>query len=198
MEYIMKYCPECKAEYKDEAMVCSDCNTLLVSSLPESRPMEECDTCGGEVELDSDFCPHCGTLFAEDQYSCTNHPTGVAAGVCVICQQVFCDKCLFKKNGRQFCKDHAAVEVSEGWAVVLKTHDYIEAEIIRGKLDSAGITTNRRNTGNIATLADGFIDNSLGRTIFKYPIKIYVPANQYTDALNIVNEKFLDGELDQH
>jgi hypothetical protein len=194
----MKYCPECKTEYIDDAMFCSDCNALLVTSLPKPQPMDECDKCGGEVDFDSDFCPQCGSLFAEEQYSCTNHPTGIATGVCVICHQLFCDECLTEKNGRLLCTEHAAVEVSEGWALVVKTSDYMEAEIFRGKLESAGIATNPRNTGNIATLADGFIDNALGRTIFKYPIKIYVPSNQYLEAVKIVDEKFSDDEIKQH
>ncbi len=191
----MKYCPECKTEYTDDAVFCADCNVLLANTLPESRPMDECDHCGGEVDLDSDYCPQCGTLFAEDQYSCTNHPTGIATGVCVICHQLFCDQCLTEKNNRFLCTAHASVEVSEGWALVVKSSDYMEAEIIRGKLESAGITTNRRNTGNIATIADGFIDNALGRTIFKYPIKIFVPSNRYLEAVKIVNENFSESEM---
>ena len=186
----MKYCPECNAEYTDEATVCSDCNALLVTELPQSQPMDECDVCGAEVDFDSDFCPRCGTLFAEGQYSCTNHPTGIAAGVCVICHQLFCNDCLTKKNGKFLCTAHSDVELSEGWALIVKSPDYMKAEIIRGKLESAGIPTNPRNTGNIATLADGFIDNALGRTIFKYPIKIFVPASHYLEAQNIVKEEF--------
>ncbi|MDD8019200.1 MAG: zinc ribbon domain-containing protein [Bacteroidota bacterium] len=192
----MQFCPNCKTEYTDEAEICADCQIPLVDQLPDdvNAGLEECENCNGKYEFDSDYCPHCGTLFAEDQYSCTNHPTGVAAGVCVICHQLFCEKCLTKKNGRYLCSDHAAVEVSEGWALVFKSSDYIEAEIIHGKLESAGITTNRRNTGNIATLADGFIDNALGRTIFKYPIKIFVPSNHYLEAIKIVNENFSESE----
>lgn len=194
----MKYCPECKTEYSDDALFCADCNVLLVNTLPVPEPMDECDNCGGDVGFDSDYCPRCGTLFAEDQYSCTKHPTKVATGVCVICHQLFCDDDLVEKNGRFLCTEHADIELSEGWALVLKSTDYMFAEIIRGKLESAGIKTNPRNTGNIATLADGFIDNSLGRTIFKYPIKIFVPANKYVEALEIVNEKFSDDEIEQY
>ncbi|MEW5799259.1 MAG: zinc ribbon domain-containing protein [Bacteroidota bacterium] len=182
----MQFCPNCKTEYTDEAELCADCGIPLVEKLPEPEPMDVCEECGADIGLDSDFCPFCGTLFAEGQYSCTKHPIAVATGVCVICQQLYCDECLSKKNGKFLCSDHKEIEVSEGWAMIFKTGDYIEAEIIRGKLENAGIPTNPRNVGNIATLADGFIDNSLGRTIFKYPVKIFVPTERYFDALSVV------------
>lgn len=186
----MKFCPNCKTEYKDEAIFCADCNILLVDSLPEPVPMNECDNCGGEVDLDSDFCPQCGTLFAEDQYSCTNHPIAVAVGICVICQQLFCGECLTKKNKRYFCSEHSAIEASEGWTVVFSTSDFYEAQIVKGKLENAGIVTLSKNTTNIGVLADGFMDTTLGRTIFKYPIKIFVPADKFLEAQNIVKEDF--------
>jgi hypothetical protein len=185
---MMKFCPNCKIEYTDEAIFCSDCNILLVEALPVPAPMNQCDNCSGEVDLDSDYCPQCGTLYAEDQYSCTNHPTGIATGVCVVCQKLFCNECLSEKKKRLYCTDHVHIEASEGWTVIFSSTDYFEAEIIRGKLDSAGITTHSTNTTNIGVLADGFMDNALGRTIFRYPIKIFVPADQYLSAKEILSE----------
>lgn len=44
------------------------------------------------------------------------------------------------------------------------------------------------NTTNIGVLADGFMDNALGRTIFKYPIKIFVPADQFLTAQEILSD----------
>ncbi len=184
----MQFCPNCKSEYTDETHLCSDCGIPLVDKLPVPESTDECDECGADIGLDSDYCPFCGTLFAEDQYSCTKHPIAVATGVCVICRELFCNECLTRKNGNNLCTDHRNIEVSEGWALIFKTGDYIEAEIVRGTLVNAGIPTNPRNTGNIATLADGFIDNMLGRTIFKYPVKLFVPADRYFDALSIVLE----------
>jgi hypothetical protein len=182
----MQFCPNCKTEYTDEAMLCADCRIPLVERLPESQPMDVCDECSADIGLDSDFCPYCGTLFAEDQYSCTKHPLAVATGVCVICQELYCSDCLKKVQGKFLCTDHQHIEVSEGWAVVFQTGDRIEADIIRGKLENAGIATNPRNTTSISMMADGFIDNALGRTIFKYPIKIFVPTERYVDALAVV------------
>ena len=36
----MKYCPECKSEYRDEYDICSDCGAVLK---PEEKKMEETD-----------------------------------------------------------------------------------------------------------------------------------------------------------
>ncbi|KAB2925743.1 MAG: hypothetical protein F9K22_02260 [Bacteroidetes bacterium] len=183
---VMKFCPDCRTEYTDEARVCADCSAMLIGTLPAPDPMDTCDVCGGDMGLDSDYCPRCGTLYAADQYSCTRHPLHISTGVCIVCQQLFCDECLTRKGVYHLCPDHALVEISEGWALVHTSPDYMEAEIVRGKLESHGITTNPRNTGNIATLADGFIDNALGRTIFKYPLKIFVPVEQYFDAMEVI------------
>jgi RNA polymerase subunit RPABC4/transcription elongation factor Spt4 len=191
----MQFCPNCKTEYTDEAELCADCGIPLVDKLPVAEPMDVCDKCGADIGFDSDYCPFCGTLFAEDQYSCSNHPIAVATGVCVICQQLFCPECISVKNGKHLCRDHASIEVSEGWALVFKTADFIEAEIIRGKLENAGIPVNPRNVGNIATLADGFIDNPLGRTIFKYPVKVFVPLEKYFEAVEVVNQDFSNDVL---
>lgn len=184
----MKFCPNCRTEYTDEAIFCADCNILVVESLPKPEAMNECDNCGGSVDLDSDYCPQCGTLYAEDQYSCTNHPTGVATGVCVVCQQLFCEQCLTEKNKRFYCSEHAEIEYKEGWAMIFSSSDFYEAEIVRGSLESAGITIHSTNTTNIGVMADGFMDNALGRTIFKYPIKLFVPSDQYLTAQQILSE----------
>jgi hypothetical protein len=178
----MKFCASCRSEYTDEGIFCSECNILLVDSLPVPAPMNQCDNCGGEVDLDSDFCPQCGTLYAEDQYSCTKHPTGIATGVCVICQQLFCTECLNEKNNRLYCDAHIDIEASEGWTVIFTSADFYEAAIVRGRLESGGFVTNTANATNIGYMSDGIMDNALGRIIFKYPIKIFVPADQYLNA----------------
>jgi len=152
--------------------------------------MNQCDNCGGEVDLDSDFCPQCGTLYAEDQYSCTNHPTGIATGVCVICQQLFCTECLNEKHKRLYCDKHVAIESSEGWTVIFLTADIYEAEIIRTRLESGGFANHSTNTMNIGLLSDGIMDNPLGRIIFKYPIKIFVPADTYLAAQEFLSTQF--------
>lgn len=186
----MPYCPQCNTEFTDQAQLCADCEIPLVDNLPEPEQMDVCDKCGAEIGIDSDFCPFCGTLYAEDHFSCTHHPISVASGVCIICHKLFCKDCLISKRGKYLCRDHESIEISEGWAVVFKTGDFILAEIVRGKLENSGIATNPRNVGNISVLADGFFDNALGRAIFKYPVKIFVPLHQYFEALEIVKSDF--------
>jgi len=82
-----------------------------------------------------------------------------------------------------------AVEVSEDWAVAFKSVDYYEANIVRGKLESAGITVNPRNNTSIGFIADGFIDSAIGRSILRYPVKVFVPLDQYLDAVDILKEE---------
>lgn len=188
----MVFCPNCRTEYTDEAHLCSDCQIPLIEKLPDPVAVEQCDQCGKDIGVDSDFCPYCGALFAEGQYSCTNHPIAIATAVCVVCQQLFCDECISVRYGNHLCRDHKNIEVSAGWAMVYKTGDFMEAEIMRGKIENEGIKTNPKNTANIAMMADGFIDNALGRTIFKYPIKIFVPVDRYFDALKVVHEDYSD------
>lgn len=184
----MKVCPNCKTEYEDIATVCSDCGAELVAALPELSPLDICDTCGREAPMDMDFCPHCGTLYAEGEFSCTNHPIAIATGVCIICQQLYCSECLVEKKNRLLCIGHRDIELREDWALIFKSADFYEAQIIRGKLESAGITTNPLNTTNPGFLADGMIESAIGRAILRYPIKIFVPIDQFLEAEEILSD----------
>ncbi len=88
------------------------------------------------------------------------------------------------------CEEHRKVEVSEDWAVAFQSVDYYEANIVRGKLESAGITVNPRNNASIGFIADGFIEGPIGRSILKYPVKVFVPLDQYLDAVKVVADEF--------
>jgi hypothetical protein len=185
----MKNCPTCNIEYDDVATQCSDCGTLLIESMSKQEvTLDTCDNCGKEAPVDRDFCPHCGTLFADNQYSCTNHPIAVATGVCIICEQLFCDDCLTQKNKKNLCIGHREVEVREDWALAYKSVDFYEAQIIRAKLESAGITVNPTNNSNPGFMADGMIESTIGRTLLRYPIKIFVPLDEYLEACEVLDE----------
>ena len=188
----MPFCPNCKTEYIAGITRCSDCNVSLVERLPDERPAEyeECGNCSERVTAESDFCIHCGVLLSEDNFSCEKHLSSKAIAVCVICRRLMCDECTKKKAGRMFCDDHKNVEISEDWAVAFQSVDYYEANIVRGKLESAGITVNPRNNTSIGFIADGFIEGAIGRSILKYPVKVFVPLDQYLSAVEIVNEEF--------
>ncbi len=59
--------------------------------------------CGDEVTEDSDFCPHCGVLFAEaGDVFCDEHQQKPATGVCIICRKVFCEECGVVGTWTQF------------------------------------------------------------------------------------------------
>ena len=184
----MKFCPNCKIEYEDVAKLCADCGSILVDSLPAPEPLDECDNCGREAPFDMDYCPHCGTLYASDHYSCTQHPIAVAAGVCIICQQLYCSECLTKKQKKYFCEKHKEIEVREDWALVFQSTDFYLAQIIRGKLESAGVTVNPTNTTNPGFMADGMIESAIGRALLRYPIKVYVPLDEYLAAAAVLTD----------
>ncbi len=101
-----------------------------------------------------------------------------------------CENCVERKGVQMFCEEHKKIEISEDWAVAFQSFDYYEANIVRGKLESAGITVNPRNNASIGFLADGFFEGPIGRTILKYPVKVFVPLDQYLKAVEIVQEEF--------
>jgi Double zinc ribbon len=188
----MPFCPNCKTEYVTGIRKCVDCEVDLVESLPEHNAVsyQSCPNCSGDVTLDSDFCPHCGVIIGEEKFFCAAHSDRGVEAVCIICNTLLCEECSRIKNHRAFCKEHEGVEVSEDWAVAFKSFDYYEANIVRGKLESAGISVTPRNNIGIGFLADGFLETPLARTILKYPVKVFVPINQYLDAVKVVNESW--------
>ncbi len=159
----MPFCPKCKTEYIAGVTRCSDCDILLVDSLPEDHPIiyEECGNCSEPVTVESDFCVHCGVLLSEENFFCEKHPNIKAIAVCIICWRLMCDNCARKKAGKMLCDEHKKVEISEDWAVAFQSVDYYEANIVRGKLESAGVTVNPRNNASIGYIADGFIEGPI-------------------------------------
>ena len=49
-----------------------------------------CSNCDFEIQPDSDFCPRCGKIFAEE-VKCEIHSQEDAKDVCVICSSPFCE-----------------------------------------------------------------------------------------------------------
>ncbi|HTY10678.1 MAG TPA: zinc ribbon domain-containing protein [Bacteroidota bacterium] len=187
----MPFCPNCKTEYVSGTTHCADCDVELVDRVPDDVPVEyeECANCSESVDAESDFCVHCGVLFSGNDLYCERHPQSNAVAVCVICRRLMCDECAKKKGVKRFCEEHRNVEVSEDWAVAFQSVDYYEANIVRGKLESAGITVNPRNNTSIGFIADGFLEGPIGRSILKYPVKVFVPLDQYLEAVEIVSDE---------
>lgn len=193
----MPFCPQCKTEYMSGATRCFDCGVPLVGTLAVDEPGDyvACPRCSEQITADSDYCSHCGTLKANVHFFCETHSASSAIAVCIICRRLLCSECVNAVRGRVLCPEHKSVEVSEDWAVVFQSTDYYEANIIRGKLESAGITVNPRNNTSIGFIADGFIESAIGRTILRYPVKIFVPLDQYLIADEVLKEELpLAGE----
>ena len=188
----MPFCPSCKTEYIAGIAQCSDCNLALVDHLPEEQSIEyeKCANCFESIAGESEFCVHCGIIISEDDFFCERPPESKAIAVCVICRRLMCEGCAKKKGVKMLCDEHKKVEISEDWAVAFQSVDYYEANIVRGKLESAGITVNPRNNASIGFIADGFIEGPIGRSILKYPVKVFVPLDQYLTAIEIVKEEF--------
>lgn len=188
----MPFCPNCKTEYVQGIARCNDCNVALVDTLPEQVPvmLDTCGNCSEPVTPDSDFCVHCGMLLSDESFHCESHPASDAISVCVICRRLMCSACARKIGGKMFCEGHKEVEVSEDWAVAFKSVDYYEANIVRGKLENAGLTVNPRNNTSIGFIADGFIEGAIGRVLLKYPVKVFVPLDQYLEAVEVVKEEY--------
>ena len=186
----MPFCPTCRAEYVEGIKKCHDCDVELVTELPEEEiiDVEACPSCGGDVEVEGEYCPHCGALLTEDEVKCATHPDAKAEGVCIICRTPLCQECIRANTGRALCEEHKKVEISEDWAVAFQSMDYYEANLVKGKLENAGITLAPRNNMGIGFVADGFIETAIGRTILRYPVKIFVPIDQYLEAVEIVSE----------
>lgn len=50
-----------------------------------------------------------------ENHYCTKHPDAQSVGSCLICEDVFCDKCLVEHEGMHFCKDHFRTFASNKW-----------------------------------------------------------------------------------
>lgn len=184
----MPYCPNCKTEYMSGVTRCHVCGAVLVDTLEEAETGKtvSCTHCGGDVTPDSDFCVHCGVLF-EKKSACETHPERSAVAVCVLCHRLMCSDCARETNRRFFCEKHSTVEVEEGWALVFQSLDLFEASLVRTKLGGAGISVSVQNDHSIGFF--GFMDTPIGRTNLDYPVKIFVPFDQYLLASQLLAEE---------
>lgn len=90
----------------------------------------ECSHCNNIIKVGDDFCPDCGTLFA-DFVKCIDHADKEAKGVCVICGTPYCEECgLFVDDKIFLCSEHSEYETIEGMACVLDKSDSIHIGLI--------------------------------------------------------------------
>ncbi len=50
-----------------------------------------------------------------EKYFCENHLDSPSAGACLICEDVFCEKCLIEHDSLYFCKEHFRVFANNKW-----------------------------------------------------------------------------------
>jgi hypothetical protein len=97
-----------------------------------------CSKCRTKALGDADFCPNCGTVFAEG-LRCANHKRTDAAGVCIICRLPYCARCTSRVNKLFLCDKHAGYEIYEGMARVYGVSDEAAASYVSDCLDKKGL-----------------------------------------------------------
>ena len=120
-------------------------SSRAVDSFRRRRAMTErtrapisCPRCKGKVKKSTDFCPHCGHLFAAEA-KCAHHKSSPAVGVCVICSLPLCRKCGSFVVKVFLCAEHEEYEVYEGMARVFGASDVSAAEYVLQCLKQVGL-----------------------------------------------------------
>jgi len=148
-----------------------------------------CPHCSNEITSDSDFCPHCGILFAgAGNAPCDLHQLEFGVGVCIICRKVCCRECGTTVRGRFFCTVHKKVRVEEDWAEVFRSTEIADAELIKSVLESAGQKVLVQNFNSIGFVWDGGGDSPISRSNINKPAKVFVPIPEYLNAAQVVEE----------
>lgn len=159
----------------------------------------KCSYCNEEITADSDFCPHCGTLFAEAGAAfCDLHPIEPGAGVCIICRKLCCKECGNEVRGRFFCLAHRKVKVEQDWAEVFRSTEISDAELVKSVLESTGHKVQVQNFNSIGFIWDGGGDSPISRSNINKPAKVFVPIPEYLAAMEeIVEWKSSETNIDE-
>jgi hypothetical protein len=159
----------------------------------------KCAYCGEEITDDSDFCPHCGVLFAEaGDVFCDLHQQKPATGICIICRKLCCKECGAKVHGRFFCSVHRKVKVEQDWAEVFRSTEIADAELVKSVLESTGHKVQVQNFNSIGFVWDGGGDSPISRSNINKPAKVFVPIPEYLNAVKeIVEWKSSEIDIDE-
>jgi RNA polymerase subunit RPABC4/transcription elongation factor Spt4 len=148
-----------------------------------------CSNCSEEITPDSEFCPHCGMLFAEgSQEPCDNHPDRTASGICIICHKLVCEECGKQVHGRIFCLDHQKIEVQQDWARVFQSTDINDSELAKVLLESNGFKALGQNFAPVGYIWDGGGDSPQSRSNVRKPAKVFVPIPEFLRAEEMLRE----------
>ena len=151
-----------------------------------------CVNCNFEADADSDYCPRCGTLFIKN-IKCENHSKDKAEGVCVICGNPFCDKCIYPVNNIFLCTEHDGYEIYEGMARVFGTSDEIQIHYVESCLKENSFhpfVYSRKSS----PMHLGGTDYSLFRASGDFDghiineIKLMVPCSEVLEAEKLLSE----------
>ena len=134
----MPYCPNCSYEYAKGTVLCPGCGEDLLLGEPRI-----CDNCDGEIDTESEYCPHCGIVFEKEDegtsIECETHPGVAAVGVCIVCGKPVCRDCATCQKGKVFCDNDEHVKIHQDWAVLCTVSAEYEAEMVKANLELAGI-----------------------------------------------------------
>ena len=155
-----------------------------------------CSNCSEEITPDSEFCPHCGMLFADaSKEPCDTHPDRTTTGICIICRKLVCEACGKQVYGRIFCLDHQKVEVQQDWARVFQSTEINDSELAKVLLESNGFKVLGQNFAPIGYVWDGGGDSAVSRSNTNRPAKVFVPIPEYLRAEEMLKE-WKSGEAD--
>lgn len=54
----------------------------------------------------------------EESLYCQNHREVASAGICLICEQTFCEDCLREDENKYFCKEHFRTYTANRWSQI--------------------------------------------------------------------------------
>jgi hypothetical protein len=151
-----------------------------------------CSYCKNEVSEDSDYCPRCGTLFAESA-KCILHNEINAEGVCVICSEPFCSECGGYVNKVFLCNEHNSYEIYEGFARIFGSSDSTQCDYVKSCLEQSLlhpiILSNKFSQMYLGSEAYSMFKAGEDSNIYIYnEFKVLVPCSEVTEAEKIITE----------
>lgn len=172
----MSYCPSCLTEYRDDALQCADCGIALVPG-----PLLRCPACEEPISSDDVFCDTCGTLVlpedAPNLPDCEAHAGVAAVAGCVVCGIPLCEECMTEADGKHFCRKDEHVVVQQGYAIVFRTANEYEADMLVANLQGADIPALVFNQHDHSYFV------GVGALAL---VNVMVPAHQTRQALEII------------
>jgi hypothetical protein len=151
-----------------------------------------CDNCELEIEVNSEFCPRCGSIFIEE-VKCEKHPENEAEGVCVICAGPGCYECGNTSNNIFLCNEHKHYDIFEGMAKVFGTSDEINIQFVKKCLEENDLhpfiyskKSSQMQLGGIDYSLINISADSDNKVLNE--IKLLVPCGEVIEAEKVINE----------